>query len=65
MQCVRMYACTFVLCGLQDYKKPLRVRFIGPGGMPEEGQDQGGVSREFFQLLVHQLFRCVCATSHL
>lgn len=40
---------------LQDYKKPLRVTFIGPGGVAEEGVDQGGVSREFFQLLIHQL----------
>lgn len=35
-----------------DLKKPLRVAFIGPGGVPEEGLDEGGVSREFFQLLV-------------
>lgn len=37
---------------LQDLKKPLRVTFISPGGVAEEGLDEGGVSREFFQLLV-------------
>ena len=35
----------------QDLKKPLRVTFIS-NGVPEEGLDEGGVSREFFQLLV-------------
>lgn len=39
----------------QDLKKPLRVTFIGPGGVPEEGLDEGGVSREFFQLLVSDM----------
>jgi hypothetical protein len=42
---------------LQDLKKPLRVTFIGPGGVPEEGLDEGGVSREFFQLLVTDIFK--------
>ncbi len=32
-------------------KRPLRVSFIS-NGLHEEGVDQGGVSREFFQLLV-------------
>ncbi|GIL42536.1 hypothetical protein Vafri_497 [Volvox africanus] len=32
-------------------KKPLKVKFIG-----EEGVDEGGVAKEFFQLLVRQLF---------
>jgi hypothetical protein len=42
---------------LQELKKPLRVTFLSEdGGVPEEGVDQGGVSREFFQLLVAQLF---------
>jgi len=36
---------------LSDLKKPLRVKFVG-----EEGVDQGGVQKEFFQLLVQQLF---------
>lgn len=32
-------------------KKPLKVKFIG-----EEGVDEGGVQKEFFQLLVRELF---------
>lgn len=32
-------------------KKPLKVKFLG-----EEGVDEGGVQKEFFQLLVRQLF---------
>eukprot|EP00798_Chlamydomonas_sp_ICE-L_P014653 gene14653-20687_t len=38
-----------------DLKKPLRVTFI-QDGVAEEGLDEGGVSREFFQLLVLELF---------
>jgi hypothetical protein len=34
-----------------DLKKPLRVKFIS-NEVVEEGLDEGGVSREFFQLLV-------------
>eukprot|EP01001_Neometanema_parovale_P008318 NODE_459_length_2451_cov_84.329897_g436_i0.p1 GENE.NODE_459_length_2451_cov_84.329897_g436_i0~~NODE_459_length_2451_cov_84.329897_g436_i0.p1 ORF type:complete len:747 (+),score=177.56 NODE_459_length_2451_cov_84.329897_g436_i0:77-2317(+) len=34
-----------------DLKKPLRVQFIG-----EEGIDEGGVRKEFFQLLTNELF---------
>lgn len=34
-----------------DIKKPLKVVFIG-----EEGIDEGGVKKEFFQLLIVQLF---------
>lgn len=34
-----------------DYKKPLKVKFVG-----EEGIDQGGVKKEFFQLLIKELF---------
>eukprot|EP01080_Neovahlkampfia_damariscottae_P008214 gene8214-39_t len=33
-----------------DFKKPLRVKFIG-----EEGVDEGGVRKEFFQLLIKEL----------
>jgi hypothetical protein len=33
------------------------VTFIGAGGVAEEGVDEGGVSREFFQLLVSELVR--------
>eukprot|EP00878_Enallax_costatus_P024544 GHUV01026197.1.p1 GENE.GHUV01026197.1~~GHUV01026197.1.p1 ORF type:complete len:385 (+),score=102.26 GHUV01026197.1:393-1547(+) len=44
-------------CSPQDLKKPLRVTFLSEDGkVAEEGVDQGGVSREFFQLLVCQLF---------
>ena len=38
-------------------KKPLRVTFIH-NGVPEEGVDEGGVSREFFQLLVGMAAGC-------
>ena len=34
-----------------DLKKPLKVKFLG-----EEGVDEGGVQKEFFQLLVRQCF---------
>ena len=34
-----------------DLKKPLKVVFEG-----EEGVDEGGVRKEFFQLIVRQLF---------
>eukprot|EP01018_Ginkgo_biloba_P007846 Gb_36705 [translate_table: standard] len=34
-----------------DLKKPLKVQFIG-----EEGIDEGGVQKEFFQLLVRDIF---------
>ena len=36
-------------------KKPLRVAFT-TAGVEEEGLDEGGVTKEFFQLLVKQLF---------
>ncbi|CAG9461567.1 unnamed protein product [Pedinophyceae sp. YPF-701] len=39
----------------EDLKKPLRVRFIS-GGVEEEGLDEGGVAKEFFQLLVREVF---------
>jgi hypothetical protein len=32
-------------------KKPLKIKFRG-----EEGVDQGGVSKEFYQLITQQLF---------
>mmetsp|Transcript_13682 Transcript_13682/g.26535 ORF Transcript_13682/g.26535 Transcript_13682/m.26535 type:complete len:829 (-) Transcript_13682:59-2545(-) len=35
----------------RDFKKPLKVKFEG-----EEGVDEGGVQKEFFQLLIHELF---------
>ncbi|KAI8470880.1 MAG: hypothetical protein J3K34DRAFT_451731 [Monoraphidium minutum] len=34
-----------------DLRKPLKVQFVG-----EEGVDEGGVQKEFFQLLVRQAF---------
>jgi len=34
-----------------DLKKPLKVHFVG-----EEGVDEGGVQKEFFGLIIHQLF---------
>ncbi|KAJ3340617.1 hypothetical protein HDU93_006732 [Gonapodya sp. JEL0774] len=36
----------------KDLKKPLRVKFVGGG---EEGMDQGGVQKEFFQVVVNNL----------
>jgi ubiquitin-protein ligase E3 A len=35
-----------------DLKKPLKVKFVGGG---EQGLDQGGVQKEFFQVLLDQL----------
>eukprot|EP00854_Cymbomonas_tetramitiformis_P005952 gene5952-7156_t len=35
----------------EDLKKPLKVHFVG-----EEGVDEGGVQKEFFQLLIRQIF---------
>eukprot|EP00667_Euglena_gracilis_P004148 EG_transcript_4168 len=40
-----------VMLKLDELKKPLRVKFIG-----EEGIDEGGVKKEFFQLLTTELF---------
>lgn len=39
-----------------DLKKPLRVTFVS-GGVPEPAQDEGGVRKEFFQLLSRDLLR--------
>jgi len=36
---------------LRDLKKPLKVKFVG-----EDGIDQGGVQKEFFQLFVEEIF---------
>ncbi|KAI7868452.1 hypothetical protein BDF14DRAFT_1982473 [Spinellus fusiger] len=36
---------------IHDLKKQLRVQFVG-----EEGVDEGGVQKEFFQLIVRELF---------
>ncbi|KAF9210224.1 hypothetical protein BGZ59_009736 [Podila verticillata] len=36
-----------------DLKKPLKVAFVDVG---EEGMDQGGVTKEFFQLMVEKVF---------
>lgn len=36
---------------IQDLKKQLRIQFVG-----EEGVDEGGVQKEFFQLMVRELF---------
>ena len=34
----------------EDLKKPLKVQFVG-----EEGIDEGGVQKEFFQLIISQV----------
>ncbi|KAJ3231579.1 hypothetical protein HDU78_007622 [Chytriomyces hyalinus] len=39
-------------CPASDLKKPLKVKFVGGG---EEGMDQGGVQKEFFQVLIAML----------
>ena len=38
-----------------DLKKPLKVKFYCEG-VEEEGVDEGGVAKEFFQLLVREIF---------
>jgi ubiquitin-protein ligase E3 A len=40
-----------IMMRTRDLKKPLKVHFIG-----EEGVDEGGVQKEFFQLIVKQIF---------
>lgn len=35
----------------QDFKKQLKIQFVG-----EEGVDEGGVQKEFFQLMIRELF---------
>ena len=40
------------LSNKREYRKPLKVKFIAGG---EEGLDQGGVQKEFFQLFTSQL----------
>ncbi|KAL9643574.1 hypothetical protein ABK040_010187 [Willaertia magna] len=40
-----------IMLKAEDLKKQLRVKFIG-----EEGIDEGGVRKEFFQLIVRQIF---------
>ena len=44
-----------ILQNPRDLKKPLRVQFTS-AGVPEEGLDEGGVTKEFFQLLVREVF---------
>lgn len=39
------------MCNPKDLKKQLYVEFIG-----EQGVDEGGVSKEFFQLIIEQIF---------
>jgi len=41
-----------ILKGSNELKKPLKVKFVGGG---EEGMDQGGVQKEFFQVLLNRL----------
>jgi hypothetical protein len=49
-------ALTALVLHSQNLKKPLKVTFIS-GGVPEPAQDEGGVRKEFFQLLTRDLFR--------
>lgn len=39
-------------CSEEDFKKPLKIAFKG-----EYGVDEGGVKKEFFQLIVRKLFQ--------
>eukprot|EP01026_Neomeris_dumetosa_P019794 TRINITY_DN179_c0_g2_i1.p1 TRINITY_DN179_c0_g2~~TRINITY_DN179_c0_g2_i1.p1 ORF type:complete len:402 (-),score=49.50 TRINITY_DN179_c0_g2_i1:226-1260(-) len=39
----------------RDFKKKLRVKFVS-NEVEEEGQDEGGLTKEFFQLLTKDLF---------
>ena len=45
--------------GAAQVKKPLRISFFSNGVM-EEGIDQGGVKKEFFQIVTRALFNEVC-----
>ena len=45
-----------------DLKKPLKVKFFCEG-VAEEGVDEGGVAKEFFQLLVREIFNPESAPS--
>jgi E3 ubiquitin-protein ligase HECTD2 len=40
-----------IINGNLNFRKPLRVQFVG-----EPGIDEGGVRKEFFMLLIKQLF---------
>ena len=40
----------------------MRVTFFSSGGLMEEGVDQGGLTKEFFQLITRALFNEVCCT---
>lgn len=37
---------------MDELKKPLKVQFVG-----EQAVDEGGVTKEFFQIIVRQLFQ--------
>lgn len=42
---------SMIMSGDMNLKKPLKVHFLG-----EEGIDEGGVKKEFFQLIIKELF---------
>jgi hypothetical protein len=49
------------LAGQKDnLKKPMRVKFVSEG-VDEEGEDQGGVRKEFFQIVTRAVFDDVWA----
>jgi ubiquitin-protein ligase E3 A len=54
-ECVREDALEQIVRSPQDLKKPLRVKFVSEG-VEEEAVDEGGVTKEFFQLLVREIF---------
>lgn len=49
---IRQDAFNQIVMRKEDFHKPLKITFIS-NGVPEEGEDQGGLSKEFFQLLVN------------
>jgi len=52
ISCIRSKACTFGRRCFKSSKISLKVKFVGGG---EEGMDQGGVQKEFFQIITAQL----------
>ena len=51
-----------LMCRPDELKKPLKVTFIS-AGVDEDGLDEGGVTKEFFQLLIRQIFNEVTAVT--
>lgn len=52
---LREDAVTQLMHRSEEFQKPLRVTFLS-NGVEEEGEDEGGLSKEFFQLLIEEIF---------